>query len=180
MRLGLLRRHVFAVCLLCALSDALLIVLGIAGVGSLVQGSRLLLTALSYGGAVFLFIYGLLAFKWVFSPDVLNLGSNGLPPCARPWQRHWHSRFSTRKSIWIRCSCLAGTRQIRNARPRRLRSGGGDGVFHLVFRAGLRGASACAFVCTASCMAGPGPVDWRRHVDAGSGFVVRLDGFGRL
>lgn len=79
MRLGLLRRHVFAVCLLCALSDALLIVLGIAGVGSLVQGSPLLLTALSYGGAVFLFIYGLLALKRVFSPDVLNLGEQRVP-----------------------------------------------------------------------------------------------------
>ena len=57
LRLGLLRRHVFAVCLFCALSDALLIVLGIAGLGSLLQGSELLLSAVTYGGAAFLFVY---------------------------------------------------------------------------------------------------------------------------
>lgn len=69
LRLGLLRQHVFAVCLLCALSDAILIVLGIAGLGSLVSNSPLLLNVATYGGALFLFIYGILAFKRAMSPD---------------------------------------------------------------------------------------------------------------
>ena len=72
LRLGLLRQHVFAVCLLCALSDALLIVLGIAGLGSLVQRSPLLLSIASYGGAAFLFFYGLMAFRRALSPDGLS------------------------------------------------------------------------------------------------------------
>nr|WP_306265415.1 LysE/ArgO family amino acid transporter [Pararhizobium sp. IMCC3301] len=79
LRLGLLRRHVFAVCLLCALSDALLIVLGIAGLGSLLQGSEVLLSAVTYGGAAFLFIYGLLAFKRVFSPGTLKAATQQIP-----------------------------------------------------------------------------------------------------
>jgi L-lysine exporter family protein LysE/ArgO len=37
LRQGLLRRHVLAVCLICALSDALLIAAGVAGFGALVQ-----------------------------------------------------------------------------------------------------------------------------------------------
>ena len=40
---GLLRHHVFATCAFCALSDALLITLGVAGFGALVQQSPLLL-----------------------------------------------------------------------------------------------------------------------------------------
>ena len=40
LRCGLKREHVLAVVLVCALSDALLITLGVAGLGTLVQGSR--------------------------------------------------------------------------------------------------------------------------------------------
>lgn len=76
LRLGLLRQHVLPVCLLCALSDAVLIVLGIAGLGSLVQNSPLLLNIARYGGALFLFVYGVLAFRRAFSPDVLHMGQN--------------------------------------------------------------------------------------------------------
>lgn len=72
LRLGLLRSHVFAICLLCALSDAVLIILGIAGLGTVVQRSQLLLTIVSYGGALFLFVYGLLAFRRVFVPQAMD------------------------------------------------------------------------------------------------------------
>lgn len=73
LRLGLLRSHVFTICLLCALSDAVLIVLGIAGLGTLVQRSPLLLTGVTYGGALFLFVYGLMAFRRVFTPEAMKL-----------------------------------------------------------------------------------------------------------
>lgn len=73
LRLGLLRQHVFAVCLLCALSDAVLIVLGIAGLGHLVQNSPLLLSVATYGGALFLFAYGVLAFRRALSPDAMQM-----------------------------------------------------------------------------------------------------------
>ena len=72
LRLGLVRQHVFTVCLLCAVSDALLIVLGIAGLGSLVQKSPMLLQVAKYGGALFLFAYGLLAFRRALNAESLK------------------------------------------------------------------------------------------------------------
>jgi len=62
LRQGLARAHVFVICLACALSDAVLIVLGIAGLGTLIANSPLMIRAVTIGGAVFLFVYGLLAF----------------------------------------------------------------------------------------------------------------------
>ena len=79
LRLGLLRSHVFVICLLCALSDALLIVLGIAGLGTLVQRSQLLLTSVTYGGALFLFVYGLMAFRRVFTPEAMKTAQKETP-----------------------------------------------------------------------------------------------------
>ena len=61
LRCGLKREHVLAVVLVCALSDALLITLGVAGLGTLVQRSPLLLSVARYGGAAFLIAYGVLA-----------------------------------------------------------------------------------------------------------------------
>ena len=61
LRCGLKREHVLAVVLVCALSDALLIALGVAGLGTLVQGSPRLLLLARYGGALFLGVYGALA-----------------------------------------------------------------------------------------------------------------------
>ena len=61
LRCGLKREHVLVVVLVCALSDALLITLGIAGLGTLVQGHPPLLALARYGGALFLLVYGVLA-----------------------------------------------------------------------------------------------------------------------
>lgn len=61
LRQGILRQHVLALVLFCALSDALLIVAGIGGAGLLIRGNDALLSATRYGGAAFLMIYGLLA-----------------------------------------------------------------------------------------------------------------------
>ncbi len=61
LRQGLRREHPFAVALCCALSDALLVSLGVAGVGALVQKTPVLLAIAQYGGAAFLLLYGLFA-----------------------------------------------------------------------------------------------------------------------
>ena len=61
LRVGLRREHVLPVVLVCALSDALLITLGVLGVGTLVQNSPVLLAVARYGGAAFLIAYGALA-----------------------------------------------------------------------------------------------------------------------
>jgi L-lysine exporter family protein LysE/ArgO len=66
LRQGLARAHVFLICLTCALSDAVLIALGVAGLGTLVANSPQMIAAATIGGAVFLFVYGLLAFRRAF------------------------------------------------------------------------------------------------------------------
>ena len=60
---GLLRRHVFAVCLFCALSDAALIAAGVAGAGALASRFPWFLPLMRWGGAAFLIWYGARAFR---------------------------------------------------------------------------------------------------------------------
>jgi len=62
LRQGLNRAHVFAVCLVCALSDALLIVAGVSGFHYLIDAFPQLEAAARYGGAAFLFAYGARSF----------------------------------------------------------------------------------------------------------------------
>ncbi len=59
LRQGLLRQHVLAVCLVCALSDALLIAAGVAGFGALVEDHPALPRLMTWLGAAFLAAYGL-------------------------------------------------------------------------------------------------------------------------
>jgi L-lysine exporter family protein LysE/ArgO len=62
LRQGLRRQHVFAVCLTCALSDAVLIVAGVAGFGWLVEAAPWVQPVFRWAGAAFLFVYGALSF----------------------------------------------------------------------------------------------------------------------
>jgi L-lysine exporter family protein LysE/ArgO len=59
LRQGLRREHVFVVCLTCALSDALLISLGVFALGTVTDLIPGIEPALRYGGAAFLLAYGL-------------------------------------------------------------------------------------------------------------------------
>ncbi|MEM7321158.1 MAG: LysE/ArgO family amino acid transporter [Pseudomonadota bacterium] len=58
LRQGLRREHVFAVCLTCAVSDAILIIAGIAGFGALATAVPWFEQAMRLGGAAFLILYG--------------------------------------------------------------------------------------------------------------------------
>jgi L-lysine exporter family protein LysE/ArgO len=62
LRAGMLRRHVLPLVLVCAISDAVLIVAGVAGFGALVQTYPAIVDYLRYFGAAFLVFYGLRAF----------------------------------------------------------------------------------------------------------------------
>ncbi len=55
---GLLRQHIFTVCFICAASDAVLILSGIAGLDRLLIELPVLLDVFRYGGATFLLFYG--------------------------------------------------------------------------------------------------------------------------
>lgn len=59
---GLLKQHVFWVCLVCALSDAVLICFGVFGFASILSQQVGLIQVMKYFGAAFLFIYGLRSF----------------------------------------------------------------------------------------------------------------------
>ncbi|MFT4045874.1 MAG: LysE/ArgO family amino acid transporter [Solimonas sp.] len=58
LRQGLRREHVFVVATICFVSDALLIALGCAGFGTLVQAHPALIAAVRWIGAAFLIVYG--------------------------------------------------------------------------------------------------------------------------
>lgn len=60
LRQGLLRQHVFPLALFCALSDAVLIVAGVAGFGVVVALWPALPLIMSLAGAAFLLVYGAL------------------------------------------------------------------------------------------------------------------------
>ncbi|MCF6233588.1 MAG: LysE/ArgO family amino acid transporter [Rhodobacteraceae bacterium] len=63
LRQGLRGEHLFAVCLTCAVSDALLISGGVVGFGTLAQAYPRFETVMRWGGAGFLLIYGALALR---------------------------------------------------------------------------------------------------------------------
>ncbi|HSI55951.1 MAG TPA: LysE/ArgO family amino acid transporter [Ideonella sp.] len=73
LRQGLKREHVLPVVAVCALSDVLLISLGVAGLGTLVQGSPLLLALARWGGAAFLLVYGAMAARRAWAGEHLSL-----------------------------------------------------------------------------------------------------------
>lgn len=59
---GLKRQYVFAVCFICALSDSILIYLGVTGFSKVVHEYPTIVTLAKYFGAIFLFVYGLKSF----------------------------------------------------------------------------------------------------------------------
>ena len=77
LRQGLEKRHILAVASVCALSDALLIAAGVAGLGTLIQRMPWLLASVTVGGAAFLFAYGLMSFRRAFRQESLRPTANG-------------------------------------------------------------------------------------------------------
>lgn len=83
LRMGLLRQHVFVLCLICALADALLIAVGVAGLGAFVDRSPQMLAFISAGGAVFLFSYAFLALKRALFPSVMVASDTVILPVGK-------------------------------------------------------------------------------------------------
>ncbi|MFU0503402.1 LysE/ArgO family amino acid transporter [Pseudaminobacter sp. NGMCC 1.201702] len=77
LRQGLLRQHVFVLCLICALSDALLIAAGVAGLGTLIAQSPLLIAVVTAGGGLFLLAYAAIAFRRALTPHALKAADRG-------------------------------------------------------------------------------------------------------
>ena len=74
LRQGLRKEHVLLVVAICAGSDALLILLGISGIGLLIATSPLVLTIVRFAGAAFLIGYGVMAARRALHKE--HLGSD--------------------------------------------------------------------------------------------------------
>ena len=72
LRLGLMRSHVGIAVAICAISDALLIVVGTAGMGAIVQSHKSLLKAVSWIGAAYLLYFAFSAAKRIFKTESLH------------------------------------------------------------------------------------------------------------
>ncbi|MFC7597729.1 LysE/ArgO family amino acid transporter [Terrabacter sp. GCM10028922] len=72
LRTGLTRRHVGLVVLVCAVSDAVLVVAGVLGIGGLVTAQPGVLTAVRWIGAAYLVGYGLLCLRNARRPKGLE------------------------------------------------------------------------------------------------------------
>jgi L-lysine exporter family protein LysE/ArgO len=77
LRQGLRREHVTAVVLVCTLSDIVLIVAGIAGLGALIQQAAWLLAVARIGGAIFLLVYAFLSIRRAARPQALTTSTGG-------------------------------------------------------------------------------------------------------
>ena len=77
LRQGLRREHVFAVCLTCALSDAILIAAGVTGMGWIARELPWLAPVMTWAGATFLFVYGAMSFARAFRPGALAPAGQG-------------------------------------------------------------------------------------------------------
>ncbi len=94
LRQGIRREHVFEVALVCALSDAVLITLGVAGLSAVTGALPWLVVVVRWAGAAFLVAYGLLAVRRALLPPVT--ARTGEAPVV-----------STRRSVLL--ACLAFT-----------------------------------------------------------------------
>ena len=79
LRQGIRREHVFAVAAICALSDLALIIVGVSGVGAVLEAVPWLIDVVRWAGAAFLLGYGLLAARRVLRPtgEALVAGEAG-------------------------------------------------------------------------------------------------------
>ena len=69
LRQGLRREHVLATCLFCALSDAVLIAIGVAGFAAAAEAMPRLAPVLRWAGVAFLGWYGLRSFRAAIQPS---------------------------------------------------------------------------------------------------------------
>lgn len=83
LRQGLIRQHVLAIVLVCALSDAILIAAGVAGFGRIIDDFAWLPPLMAGAGAIFLCVYGALRLKAAWRPQAMTLQNAMAPSLGR-------------------------------------------------------------------------------------------------
>jgi L-lysine exporter family protein LysE/ArgO len=145
LRQGLLREHVFVLCLICALSDALLIAVGVGGFGTLVAQSDTAIRVVTWAGAVFLTVYGLIALRRAWKPGAMTARKDGgtslskaVATCLSFTFLNPHVYLDTVVALGAISGRYEGTGASR------LRGRRGDRLVRLVLRARLRRALPAA------------------------------------
>lgn len=92
---GLRDEQVFLVCLICALSDAALILIGVSGFHLLVASYPGVVAIARYGGALFLFVYGLISFYRALRVQ------QGLQPSDIPRSSAWQAALTCLAFTWL-------------------------------------------------------------------------------
>lgn len=72
LRQGMRREYVALVVVICSVADALLMVLGTAGIGAVVERARILLDLLRWGGAAYLLWFAFTSFRSAAKPEGLT------------------------------------------------------------------------------------------------------------
>lgn len=115
---GLLRNHVFAVCLFCAASDAALIAAGVAGAGAIARNAPWFLQAMRWGGAAFLLWYGLRSARAAWHGGEALQASTGAAPALGPTLATLAALTWLNPHVWLDTVVLIGS--ISSAQPDRL------------------------------------------------------------
>lgn len=160
---GLLRNHVFAVCLFCAASDAALIAAGVAGAGAIASHAPWFLQAMRWGGAAFLLWYGLRAARAAWRGGETLQASGGKAPALGPTLAALAALTWLNPHVWLDTVVLIGS--ISSAQSDRLgfALGAMSGSFLFFFSLGF-GARLLAPLFAR-------PVAWRL-LDAGVALVM--------
>jgi len=111
LRQGVRREHLLAVVAVCALSDAVLILLGVSGIGLVLQAVPWLIVVVRWAGAAFLVGYGLLAARRALRPSgaTLHLGTSASPPAPHAGRTTVQTRPARTTLAATVLTCLALT-----------------------------------------------------------------------
>jgi L-lysine exporter family protein LysE/ArgO len=74
---GVRKNHIILIPLICALCDAVLVAIGVAGVGTYIASSQMLSQVAGIGGALFLFCYGIGSFRSAVKGQQLDTDQRG-------------------------------------------------------------------------------------------------------
>lgn len=74
---GVRKNHVILIPLICAVCDAVLVTIGVAGVGTYIASSNVLSQVAGIGGALFLFCYGISSFRSAVKGQQLDADQRG-------------------------------------------------------------------------------------------------------
>ncbi|HEX4203104.1 MAG TPA: LysE/ArgO family amino acid transporter [Ktedonobacteraceae bacterium] len=80
LRQGLKKQHVLVVASLCTLCDAVLIALGVGGLGTIITALPILTIVATWGGAIFLLVYGFRSFRAAMVSEKLDTHDTSTQP----------------------------------------------------------------------------------------------------